>query len=75
LFELLGEPNTETTRNRAKLYALEALQAEPRVKEVLSVTVVPVNRSEIRIQAQLTVIDGSTVLNLVFPFFLEGEAA
>jgi phage baseplate assembly protein W len=27
LHELVGEPNTETTRNRAKLFALQALQA------------------------------------------------
>src|SRR5688572_27781930 len=37
--ELLGELNSETNRNRAKLFVLEALQAEPRVKEVRSVIV------------------------------------
>lgn len=39
LYKLVGELNTETNRNRAKLYALEALTQEPRIAEVLSVTV------------------------------------
>src|SRR2546428_778592 len=39
LFQLIGELNSETNRNRAKLYVLEALAAEPRVKEVKSVIV------------------------------------
>lgn len=37
LFELIGELNNETNRNRAKLFVLQALAAEPRVKEVRSV--------------------------------------
>jgi phage baseplate assembly protein W len=39
LHKLVGELNTETNRNRAKLYALEALAQESRIAEVLSVTV------------------------------------
>lgn len=75
LFDLIGEPNTDANRNRAKLYTLEALQAEPRVKEIISVDVTAVNKSEIRIHAALKAVDSDTLLNLVFPFFLEGEAA
>lgn len=41
LYELIGRQNTETTRNLAKLFILESLQAEPRVAEVLDVTVTP----------------------------------
>ena len=37
LGDLIGELNNETTRNRAKLFVLEAIAAEPRVKEVRSV--------------------------------------
>ena len=74
LYELIGEPNTETNRNRAKLYTLLALQAEPRVKEVKSVTVttrrIKPNRVDIRVS--LLAIDSDTLLNLVFPFFFEG---
>src|SRR5215475_10253889 len=39
LHELIGELNSETNRNRAKLFVLQALEAEPRVKKVLSVRV------------------------------------
>lgn len=74
LFDLIGEPNTETNRNRAKLYVLEALQAEPRVKEIISVEVSPVNKVQIRIEVALRALDSNNVLNLVFPFFLEGES-
>jgi len=74
LFELIGELNTETNRNRAKLFVLQALAAEVRVKEVLSVQVTQnrayPNRMDIKIS--LMPIDSDTPLNMVFPFFLEG---
>ncbi len=73
LFDLIGERNTLATRNRAKLYVLEALAMEPRVAEVLSVTV-ETNRAEpaqIDIDVRLRPIFADTVLNLVFPFFLQ----
>jgi len=72
LYELIGERNIETNRNRAKLYVLQALAAEPRVKEVLSVRVTQnlVDRTRIDIAVSLLAIDSDTPLNLVFPFFL-----
>lgn len=76
LGELVGEPNTEATRDRAKLYVLEALAAEPRIAEVVSVEVRPRRhgggRSALDIDLALCVLDGDTPLNLVFPFFLDG---
>jgi len=74
LFELIGQLNTETNRNRAKLFVLEALQAEPRVKEVRSVVVTQnrADRTRMDISVSLRPVDSDTVLNLVFPFFLEG---
>src|SRR5262245_43649585 len=39
LYELIGERNIESNRNRAKMYVLQALAAEPRVKQVRSVRV------------------------------------
>lgn len=74
LHELIGELNTETTRNRAKMFALQALAAEPRVKQVLSLTVRvnSADRSRIDIDAHLLVLDDETPFNLVFPFFLDG---
>jgi phage baseplate assembly protein W len=76
LHELIGEPNTETNRNRAKLFTLLALKAEPRIGEVVSV-VVTTRRSRptrVDIRAALRVIDTDTTLNLVFPFFFEGAS-
>jgi phage baseplate assembly protein W len=74
LADLIGELNNETNRNRAKLFVLEALGAEPRIKEVRSV-IVSQNKSDrtrVDINLSLTTIDTDTPLNLVFPFFLEG---
>jgi phage baseplate assembly protein W len=73
LFELIGELNSETNRNRAKLFALQALQAEPRVKEVRAVTVTQnrADRTRMDIKVSLVPVDSDTLLNLVFPFFLE----
>lgn len=74
LFELIGELNNDTNRNRAKLFVLEALQAEPRVKEIRSVIVTQnrADRTRMDINVSLLPVDSDTVLNLVFPFFLEG---
>jgi phage baseplate assembly protein W len=73
LFELIGELNNETNRNRAKLYTLEALQAEPRVKKIVSVSVTQNSADFTRmdIKAALLPVDSDTLLNLVFPFFIE----
>ncbi len=77
LFELVGEPNTETSRNRAKLFVLQALAVEPRVKEVLSVAVTTrrADRGSLEIRIALVPIDGDTVLELVFPFSLAGGSS
>jgi len=73
LSELIGELNSETNRNRAKLYTLQALQAEPRVKEIRSVTVTQSakDRTQMDIKVSLLPVNSDTLLNLVFPFFLE----
>lgn len=74
LAELIGELNTETNRNRAKLYVLQALAAEPRVNKVLSIQVTQNRKAptQIDINVKLLSIDSDTPLNLVFPFFFEG---
>jgi phage baseplate assembly protein W len=72
LYELIGERNIESNRNRAKLYVLQALAAEPRVKQVRSVRVTQslADRTRVDIAVSLTAIVSDTPLNLVFPFFL-----
>lgn len=74
LFELIGELNNATNRNRAKMFVLQALAAEPRVKEVRSVQVTQnrVDPTRMDIDVSLLPIDSDTPINLVFPFFLEG---
>ena len=73
LFELIGELNNETNRNRAKLYVLEALAAEPRVAQpplLVRVTQNKADPTRMDIEIQLKPIDSDSILNLVFPFFL-----
>ncbi|MHB1063834.1 MAG: GPW/gp25 family protein [Georgenia sp.] len=74
LHELVGEPNTPTTRNRAKHYALQALAEEPRVATVRAVTVTtdPADPTRIDVRAAVVAIDRVTELNLVFPIPLAG---
>lgn len=74
LFELVGERNTETQRNRAKLFVLQALAAEPRVRKVLAVDVTTRRSAPTRIDIaiRLLVISEPEPLNLVFPFSLAG---
>jgi phage baseplate assembly protein W len=71
---LIGELNSETNRNRAKLYVLEALAQEPRIGEVLSVNV-NTSRSTDPTRIDITVLalvaNSKEVVNLVFPFFLQ----
>jgi len=77
LYTLIGELNNDTNRNRAKLFVLQPLQQEPRIKTIQSVVVTqnPSDRTRMDINASLAVIDSDTLLNLVFPFFLEGGPA
>jgi phage baseplate assembly protein W len=74
---LVGELNSDANRNRAKLYVLQALKEEPRVAEVLSVTVTQnrASRTQMDIDVRLRAIENNTPLNLVFAFDLQGGAA
>jgi phage baseplate assembly protein W len=74
--ELIGEPNTERTRNLVKLYVLEALRHEPRVAKVVRCTVRSESRPRdiVRIELQVRLIDRPEPLNLVVPFELDAVA-
>ncbi|SRR6266545_109912 len=48
LHELIGRPNTETTRNLMRLFILESLAQEPRIEKVQEVRVTPVDGSRTR---------------------------
>ena len=75
LSELIGEPNTETNRNIAKLHVLRALGREPRVEAVLSASVTQgrSDRGRVDIALSLKILDSDTPLNLVFPFSFDPE--
>ncbi|SEE84997.1 Phage baseplate assembly protein W [Rhizobiales bacterium GAS191] len=73
LYTLIGELNNATNRNRAKLFVLEALAAEPRVQRVISVDVTAGARDRVDISVSLIAIQSDTPLNFVFPFFLGGR--
>lgn len=72
--ELVGEPNTERTRNLVKVHVLEALRHEPRIAEVLRCVVSAPRRPRdvVRIELDLRLIDLPNPLNLVVPFELGG---
>lgn len=72
--ELIGEPNTERTRNLVKLYVLEALRHEPRVAKVVRCTVRAETRPRdvVRIEVDVRLIDEPRPLNLVVSFELGG---
>ncbi len=61
LHELIGRPNTETTRNLVRLYVLEALQQEPRIDEILTLAVAPVpgTRDTVRVDIEVRPVGSS----------------
>lgn len=73
LYQLVGEPNNERTRELARSSTRECLTQDPRVKEVVSIIVEVPKDDPSRIDINITVlpIGRSTALNIVFPFYLE----
>lgn len=71
MYELIGEPNNERTRELAKIYVKECLSQEPRIKEIVKVVVSPVGNDRIDISISAIPIESEVVLNIVFPFYLE----
>src|SRR5690606_24125734 len=72
IHELIGHPNSENTRNRLRLFILEALQAERRVTEIVEVTVTPGRhtRSSVDVRLRVQPIGETDVLD-IGPFTLE----
>ena len=73
LHELIGELNTASNRNRAKLFILQSLADEPRIEKVVAISVTQNVSDPNRIDIDLTLksLTFDTPFNLVFPFFLE----
>jgi phage baseplate assembly protein W len=64
--DLIGRPNTETNRNLAKLYVIEALKQERRIEKIVTVDVTPAagERHLIRIFLQVKAIGLQNVIDL-----------
>jgi phage baseplate assembly protein W len=72
LHELVGRQNTDTTRNLVRLYILESLQSEPRVAEVVALSVEPDQGRRDRVNVLLHVTPiGDTGPVTIGPFTLE----
>ncbi|OLD04399.1 MAG: hypothetical protein AUJ07_03980 [Crenarchaeota archaeon 13_1_40CM_3_53_5] len=73
LYELVGQPNNQQTREQVKAIVKEALLEEPRVKEIVRIEVRPDKLQKDRVNVNVSVIPiGQEVaLNIVMPFYLE----
>lgn len=73
LYDLIGEPNNETTRERARLIVRQTLEREPRVKQIRMISVEPrADRPDVvDIEISVIAIETNVPLNIVFPFHLE----
>ena len=73
--ELVGQPNTVRNRNLVKLYLLQALALEPRIRKVLKASVDPdPQRDRVTISLTLSFIGSPVPQDLVVPFNFGGPA-
>lgn len=73
LHEIIGEPNTQRTRLRLMAYAREAIEADPRVVEVVAVSADPRERNVVRLTMEVRLVDRPELLRKVFDFDLEAS--
>jgi phage baseplate assembly protein W len=73
LYDLVGLPNTETTREKVRAVVIEALNREPRVKKIVKVSVTQSAGRTDAVEVDVSIIATGTEvpLNIVFPFYLE----
>lgn len=73
LYDLIGEINNETTRERIKSKVLDCLTQEPRIKEVTSIVVKTAPHDPHQVEIEITVlpVGSNTFLTVVYPFRLE----
>lgn len=64
--ELIGAPRTETTRNLAKLYVIEALKQERRIAKIVAVSVAdhPGDRHRIDVAIRVKPINDGAIVDL-----------
>jgi len=74
LYELIGEVNNPTTRQRVKTKVKECLDQETRIKEVTSINVLTSLTDPHQVDIEITIIpiQGAKYLTILYPFRLEG---
>ena len=74
LFEVIGEVNNKSTRQKLKVLIRECLFQESRIKEVINIQVLPDPNDLHRVDIEITIlpIKSSGYLRIFFPFSLEG---
>ena len=74
LHELIGRQNTDTTRNLVQLFILESLQQEPRIEEIVSISVesAPGSRDRVNVLLQVRPVRFTSIVT-IGPFTLELE--
>ena len=73
LHELIGEPNIASTHIKLMAYARNAIEADPRVAEVIDIQaqVLPGEHSTVRLILDILLINEPNPLNLVYDLDLE----
>ena len=73
LHELIGEPNTPRIHQKLMAFAREAIEPDPRVREVTEVRAAVLEREEVRLFMEIQLIDSPNPLNLVYDVSLENQ--
>ena len=69
--KLIGYPMTDTNKALARLYFVDGIMRDPRIKEITSIsTTYDKTKNILYINSSITTIISSEPLNLVYPFFL-----
>lgn len=73
LYELIGSPNDDRTRELVRVLTVESLLQEPRVRRVVSVRVRTAKDDPYRVDVEVSVlpVESEVPLSVVFPFYLE----
>jgi phage baseplate assembly protein W len=72
---LIGQPDTVRNQNLIKLYILQALALEPRIRQILSADIVPDPQPDVvTISLSLSFIGSAVPTDLVIPVNLAGPA-
>ncbi len=73
LYELIGEPNNETTRELVRNIAKESLNADPRIKEIrrIDAKLSRFDPHRVDLEVSVVAIRSQNPINIVYPFYLE----